>query len=104
MIRVSVLYPSREGARFDHTYYARTHMPLVEARLKESGLLRYEIDRGIAGGAPGTPAPFVAIGHLYFDTLSDFQAGIAAHGGELMGDIPNYTDIQPQIQISEIVG
>lgn len=58
MIRVSVLYPSREGARFDHAYYARSHMPLVEARLKGSGLLRYEIDRGIAGGAPGSPAPF----------------------------------------------
>ena len=26
------------------------------------------------------------------------------HGKEIMGDVRNYTDIQPQIQISEIVG
>jgi len=26
------------------------------------------------------------------------------HGREIMGDVPNYTDIQPQFQISEIVG
>jgi hypothetical protein len=34
---------------------------------------------------------------------ADFQKGIAAHGTEIMGDIPNDTDISPQIQISEVV-
>jgi uncharacterized protein (TIGR02118 family) len=45
----------------------------------------------------------VAACHLYFNAVADFQKGIAAHGTEIMGDIPNYTDISPQIQISEIV-
>jgi hypothetical protein len=31
------------------------------------------------------------------------EKGIGAHGAEIMGEIPNYTDISPQIQISEIV-
>ena len=31
------------------------------------------------------------------------QLGIAANDKEIMGDIPNYTDIAPQIQISEVV-
>jgi uncharacterized protein (TIGR02118 family) len=104
MIRISVLYPDKEGARFDHAYYAQKHMPLVKQRLAGSGLVRLEIDKGLAGGGPGTPAPFVCVGHLYFNALGDFQKGIEAHGAELMGDIPNYTDIQPVIQISEIVG
>jgi hypothetical protein len=26
------------------------------------------------------------------------------HGKELLGDVPNFTNIQPQIQISEIIG
>jgi uncharacterized protein (TIGR02118 family) len=41
----------------------------------------------------------VAACHLYFNAAADFQKGIAAHGAEIMGDIPNYTDISPQIQI-----
>jgi hypothetical protein len=35
--------------------------------------------------------------------VADFQKGIGTHSQEIMGDIPNYTDIAPQIQISEIV-
>ncbi len=104
MVRVSVLYPHRDGARFDHAYYAQKHMPMVGDRLKRFGLVRYEIDRGIAGGAPGAPAPFVAACHLYFNSADDFQKGIAAQGKELMADVPNYTNITPQVQLSEIVG
>ena len=104
MIRVSVLYPSKEGGKFDHDYYAQKHMPLVKARLGSFGLLRLEIDKGLSSGAPGSPAPFVCIGHLYFNSVDDFQKGIKAHGAEIMGDVPNYTNLQPQVQISEIVG
>jgi hypothetical protein len=35
--------------------------------------------------------------------VADFQKGITAHGNEILGDIPNYTNISPQIQISDIV-
>src|SRR5262245_59065068 len=103
MVRITVLYPNESGKRFDHTYYAQKHLPLVMERLKSSGMLRYEVDKGIAGGAPGAPAPFVATCHLYFNNVADFQKGIGTHSKEIMGDIPNYTDIAPQIQISEIV-
>jgi hypothetical protein len=50
-------------------------------------------------GRPGTVR-----GRLSFvlNAAADFQKGIAAHGTEIVGDIPNYTDISPQIQISEI--
>jgi uncharacterized protein (TIGR02118 family) len=82
--------------------YASKH-PMVMERLKGSGMLRYEVEKGLAGGGPGAPAPFVAACHLYFNAAADFKKGIAAHGTEIMGDIPNYTDISPQIQISEIV-
>ena len=104
MIRVTVLYPSGDGKKFDHDYYVNRHMQLVQQRLKSFGLVRTEVDKGVAGGAPGAPAPFLAIGHVYFNTLADFQKGMGQHGKELLGDVPNFTNIQPQIQISEIIG
>jgi uncharacterized protein (TIGR02118 family) len=103
MVRISVLYANQPGKRFDHTYYAQKHLPMVMNRLKGFGMLRYEVDKGLAGGSPGAPAPFVAACHLYFNAAGDFQKGIAANGKEIMADIPNYTDIAPQIQISEVV-
>jgi uncharacterized protein (TIGR02118 family) len=103
MIRVSVLYPAKEGAKFDLGYYKDKHMPLVQQRLGPLGLVRLEIDRGMAGGTPNSPAPYPCIGHLYFNSLGEFQKAMGTHGNELMADVPNYTNITPHVQISEIV-
>jgi uncharacterized protein (TIGR02118 family) len=103
MFRISVLYPSGAGKKFDLAYYTDKHMPMVQKALQDFGLVRWEVDKGLAGGAPGAEAPFVCAGHLYFNSLDDFQKGMGARGAEFMADIPNYTDIEPQIQVSEIV-
>jgi len=104
MIHASVMYPSGEGKTFDYAYYRDTHMKTVRERLGPLGLMRLEIDRGLAGGAPGAPAPFACMGHLYFNTLEEYQKAMKAHGRELMADVPNFTNITPQIQISEVIG
>jgi uncharacterized protein (TIGR02118 family) len=103
MVRISVYYPNEAGKKFDFDYYANKHMKLVRDRLGSFGVVRTEVDKGIAGGAPGSSAPYVAVGHVYCNALADFQKGMGQHGKEIMGDIPNYTNIQPQMQISEIV-
>jgi uncharacterized protein (TIGR02118 family) len=102
MIKVSVMYPNTPGARFDHAYYRDTHMPLVKARMG-SRCRSYTVDKGLAGGAPGTPASYVAMCHIYCDTVEDFQAGFGPHAKEIMADVANYTDLAPMIQISEVV-
>jgi uncharacterized protein (TIGR02118 family) len=104
MIRVSVLYPNTPDGKFDLDYYTGKHMSLVTDRLKPLGLQRWEVDKGLAGGSPDAPAPFVAVGHIYFNSVEEFQKAFGAHGAELMGDIPNFTNIEPQVQISEIIG
>jgi uncharacterized protein (TIGR02118 family) len=101
MIRMSVLYPGKEGARFDWAYYTGTHLPLVRRRLGAI-LKALSIEQGIAGGAPGSPAPFVAIANHTFESVAAFQAAFAEHAPELMADIPNFTSIEPIIQISEV--
>ena len=101
MIKVSVLYPNNEGAKFDMSYYCASHMPMVN-RLLGSAVKGMSVDHGIGGFGPGSSAPFVAVGHLMFDSVESFQAAFTPHAQEIMGDIPNYTNLQPTIQISEI--
>lgn len=102
MIKVSVMYPGTAGARFDHDYYRDKHMPLVKARMGDH-CNYYTVDKGLAGGAPGSGPVFVAMSHIFCDSVEAFQAGFGPHAKEILGDIPNYTDLQPQIQISEVV-
>jgi uncharacterized protein (TIGR02118 family) len=102
MIKVSVMYPNTPGGRFDHDYYRDKHMPLVKARMGDA-CKYYTIDKGLAGGAPGAPATYVGMCHIFCDSLEAFQTGFGPHAKEIMADIPNYTDQSPVIQISEVV-
>lgn len=63
---------------------------------------RVAVEHGIAGRLPDAPPAFVAMGHMYFDSAEAFQAPFAPHAPEILADIPNYTDIEPTIQISEV--
>jgi uncharacterized protein (TIGR02118 family) len=101
MIKVSVFYPWSSGAEFDMKYYLASHMPMVKQRLG-AACKGINVDQGVAGGAPGAPPSFIAIGHILADSPEAFQGAIGPHLGEIMGDIPNFTKIQPTIQISEI--
>jgi uncharacterized protein (TIGR02118 family) len=91
MVKISVMYPYRPGARFDHAYYRDKHLPMIQ-RLMGTSLVRYSIDRGVSADANGTAPLFVA-----------FQAGFGPHAAEIRSDITNYTDITPQRQVSEVV-
>ena len=102
MIKVSVMYPNKDGARFDHDYYKNKHMPLVKARMGESCKF-YTVDKGLAGGDPDQPATYVAMCHIFCDSVDAFQTGFGPHAQEIMADIPNYTDQAPIVQISEVV-
>ena len=102
MFRVSVMYPNNEGARFDYAYYKNTHMKLVEEAMKPHGLIRFEVDKAVSGGG-GQPAPYIGVGHLYFETADGYDKAIAEKGSQLRGDIPNFTNVTPVRQISEIL-
>lgn len=102
MIKVSVMYPNTPGAKFNHDYYRDQHMPMVKAKLG-AALKSYTVDKGLAGGAPGAPATYVAMCHLFCDSVETFQAGFGPHAKDIMADVPNYTDIAPVMQISEVV-
>jgi len=94
MIRLSVFYPSTEGATFDHDYYRDQHIPLC---VKTWGLDGAEIDKGLDG-------PNVAAVHFKFASLAALQSAMGAEGtANILADVPNYTSIAPVLQTSEIV-
>lgn len=101
MIKVSVLYPNNAGATFDMAYYLNNHMPMVKRKL-EPALKGVAVEEGLGGGQPGAPAAYIAICHLAFDTVEAFQTVFATHSGEILADIPNYTNTQPTVQVSQV--
>lgn len=101
MIKVSVMYPNSSDAIFDIDYYCNIHLPMVGELLGDS-LKGGNVDFGLAGGAPGEIAPFIAMGHMLFDSVDSFRSAFGPQAELIMADAPNYTNMHPQIQISEI--
>ena len=101
MIKVHIFYPPTPSGRFDMAYYCERHMPMVKARIG-AACTSFTVDAGLAGGAPGSPPTYVAVGALLITSVEALQAALATHGAEIMGDVPNYTDAQPILQISEV--
>ena len=102
MIKVSVMYPYAPGARFDHDYYRDRHMPMLKARMGDA-CLSYTVDKGISGGAPGSPPAYIGMCHIFAESVQAFQAAFGPHAKEILADIANYTDLKPTMQISEVV-
>lgn len=101
MIKMAILYPGGEGKTFDMDYYSTKHMPMAVSLFGDS-LVAMSIDQGLSSGTPDAPVPYVAIGYFYFETMSALQSAIEPNSEKLRADIPNYTNIQPLIQISEV--
>jgi uncharacterized protein (TIGR02118 family) len=102
MITVNILYPNKPGSRFDMDYYVRTHMPMA-FRLLAATLKRASIEHGLRGEEDDSPPPYIAMAHLQFESFVKFLEVWLPAADELTADIPNYTDIEPVIQISEVM-
>ncbi len=104
MISISSIYPRQPGARFDFDYYVNIHMPKsIELLSSAKGFNGVSVERGVDIEQPPMSSSFVAMCHYYFDTLEEFIAAFMPHADKLQGDISNYTNITPIIQINEVV-
>jgi uncharacterized protein (TIGR02118 family) len=102
MIKVSIMYPNGPETTFDVDYYKNSHLPMIAESLGDA-LKGMEFNVGIGGRAPGELAPYVAIGHLLFDSVEAFQSSFGIHAAKFSADVPNYTNVKGELQISEIV-
>jgi uncharacterized protein (TIGR02118 family) len=101
MVKISILYPNQPGSRFDVEYYLNTHMPM-SSKLLGSAIKSVSVEIGRNGVTPNEPPPFAAICGFTCETMEDFTAAFTPVAADLQGDIPNYTDVTPVIQVSDI--
>ena len=98
MIKVSVLYPSGDDTTFNWDYYLSTHADMVGKAFTPHGLRDVEIDKGVSTDAA---PPYVCMAHLYFDSMDQWVAA-SGDAGPVLGDIPNFTNATPTLQVSEV--
>nr|WP_067295429.1 EthD family reductase [Marinobacterium profundum] len=101
MIKVSVMYPKGADIHFDTDYFLTSHKPLV-VKLLGDALKGVEVNFGLAGPS-GKAAPYIAMTHLTFESMEGALQSFMHHAPRLLADVTNYTNVQPQLQISEIV-
>jgi len=103
MFNISSIYRIKDGYEFNFNYYLNKHMPRsIELLSRAKGFKGVSVERGIDIDEPKIESSYVAMCHYYFESLEDFMAAFGPHAEELQGDIANYTNIEPTIQISEV--
>ena len=92
MATLIVSYPVKDGSTFDAAYYRSTHIPLAEQHWAPHGLTGSEI----LDAAEGQPWAGAVL--LRFRDQSAIDAALASAGTPaVIGDIPNFTNIEPVI-------
>lgn len=100
-VSLQVLYPAKADTTFDHGYYLSKHMQLVSEYMGEH-IEKTLVTRGDSSG-PDTPAAFHAIATIVFKDQDAMDAALKV-SRPVMGDIPNFTNSEPQILMGEVVG
>jgi uncharacterized protein (TIGR02118 family) len=97
VLRLTVMYPRAQDATFDFEYYSTVHVPMCLSFWGiDADSNNCEMERGIDG-------PFLASASVRFESREALDAAIGSPGGEALAeDIPNYTNVKPISQISEI--
>lgn len=96
---VTVLYPAKEGYKFDMDYYLKTHMPLVTAKWGPHGLKQWYVT-----DLRHAAQPYSVQATLIWESgLEGLQKAQEASGAEVMGDVANFSSEQPVIVAGGIV-
>jgi uncharacterized protein (TIGR02118 family) len=101
MITLNVIYPNKDGAKFDMDYYLTSHIPMLR-RVLGSALKGCAVEQGLGGSAPGTKAEFAVLCHLKFDSVESFQAAFGPNAAQIRNDVANYSSEAPFVQLSDV--
>ena len=92
-VSLNILYPNREGARFDLAYYRSVHIPLA---MKVMGAADVMLIEGVPMG--NVAPPYVMIAHFQFASSAALEKGLANPAiADVRADIARFTDIKPTV-------
>ncbi len=99
-VSLQVIYPVSDQSRFDFDYYMNTHMKIVDDTMGPH-VEQVVITKGLAGG-PDQPAAYHAVATIIFGDQDAMDQAMAA-AGPAVADIPNFTNVQPDLLIGEVL-
>lgn len=102
MIKLTVMYPNSADLKFDKDYYVNQHGQLLKDLLGIT-IVSSDINFGIAGASPEQSAPYVVIANIVFESMESFQKSFGANAEAILADLPNFTNVSPEVQISEVL-
>ncbi|MEM9711621.1 MAG: EthD family reductase [Actinomycetota bacterium] len=94
MISVLIMYPKTDDSTFDMDYYVETHMPMLADALGDAC-------QGW-GASTVSAGAWAAYGWAIVESQEAFDAAMAEHGAKIMGDVPNYTNVQPELVLGAV--
>lgn len=94
---VTILYPNKEGAKFDYNYYVNKHIPMTAMLFGQE----IQILKGVP--SPVGPPPFLCTCRIPVKSLDEFVAKMTEEGAALVADVPNYTNVEAVIQFEEVI-
>ena len=95
MISMLIMYPTADGSTFDMDYYTSKHMPMFAESLG---------DACQAWGVSATHGDeYHAIAWAMITSNEALGATMAEHGARILGDVPNYTTVQPKVVVGDVV-
>lgn len=94
---LNVVYPNRDGARFDTSYYRSTHIPLAMKVMNAASVLLIE---GVPNGS--TSPPYVMIAHFQFASPEALKAALGNPAmADVRADVAKFTDIAPTVMLGK---
>lgn len=94
MISVHILYPKTDDSTFDMDYYMSTHMPMLANALGDACTSW--------GASTSKGGEYEAIGWAMVESQEAFDNAMATHGGDILGDVPNYTNVAPTLVVGSV--
>ena len=96
MVKLTILYPYKEGGFFDMDYYCNVHMMDPNDTFARGA----QVEQGLHGLSPDEPPKYFCIAHCLYQTMEDLYLYFENNKKALFDDIPNFTDVEPEFQIS----
>jgi uncharacterized protein (TIGR02118 family) len=101
MITFTVKYPNKKDSYFDMDYYCNTHIAIAKKYFKDT-CKGYSIVKGSSELNNGKEPQFACVSHLFFNSIEEFNSIMKVAEKELIEDVKNFTNIQPEVEFYEV--